>query len=342
MIIKELSFPSTAPSTIRPQHEGSLMMSSALRAQAYPETPDSRRRFRFSLLTLFFTVVLLSWGAVVTSIEAGMAVPDWPTTFDSMDPINPTEGWYTIPAVLAEHGHRLIGMLVGLCTLILAGWTWFTDPRKWMKILGLLALGLVIVQGILGGLRVLWVSLDMAVIHACTAQLFLAVLTALALFSSGFWLKADRYLEENAETASLRRIAVMTAAGIYVQIILGALLRHPGSGANMLLASLHMIGAMAVFGLVFISIKAAKKADSGTTPAGKIAHGLAGALALQIVLGFLAFMAILIDASTGRSVLQVILSTAHMVVGSLLFAGSVVLALVAGRFAPDRELVGDY
>lgn len=308
------------------------MMSSALRAQAYPETPDMRRRYLFSLLTLFFTIVLLSWGAVVTSIEAGLAVPDWPTSFDSMDPINPLPDWYKIPAVLAEHGHRLMGMLVGACTLILALWTWFTEPRKWMKQLALGALALVIIQGILGGLRVVWISLDLAVIHACVAQLYMATLAALALFTSVPWLRGEAVLEENEETKTLRRTVMMTAAGIYVQIILGALLRHPGSGSDMLLATVHMLGAAAVFGLIFITIKGAKNADPEKTIVSKFAHGLAGILTLQIILGFTAFFVIIQEANTGRSVAQVVLNTSHMVVGALLFTCSVMLVLLAARY----------
>ena len=314
------------------------MMSSALLAQAYPETPDMRRRHRFSFLTIFLTLVLLSWGAVVTSIEAGMAVPDWPTTFDSMDPINPIPEWYNIPAVLAEHGHRLMGMLVGLFTIILAGWTWFADPRSWMKKLAVGALVLVIVQGILGGLRVVWISLDMAIIHACVAQLYLATLAAMALFTSGSWLRADYVLEENADTTLLRRTVSMTAAGIYIQVILGALLRHPGGGTNMLLATVHILGAVAVFGLIFLSIKAVKKADPQKSMVTKFAHGLSGVLTLQIILGFLAFFVIIQEADTGRSLLQVILNTSHMVVGAMLFAGSILLVLAAGRYARDLNV----
>ena len=134
------------------------MISSVLRAESHPETKSMRQRYIFTLVTIFFTVLLLGWGGVVTSIEAGMAVPDWPTSFDSMDPINPTPGWYKIPAVLAEHGHRVMGMIVGALTLLLAMWTLVADPRAWMKKLGVLALILVIVQGVLGGMRVIWIS----------------------------------------------------------------------------------------------------------------------------------------------------------------------------------------
>ncbi len=314
-------------------------MSSALRATVVPETSSMRQRHKFTLVTLFFTVVLLGWGAVVTSIEAGMAVPDWPTTFDSMDPINPTPGWYKIPAVLAEHGHRVMGMIVGALTLILALWTFVADPRSWMKKLGVAALLLVIVQGVLGGLRVVWVSLDMAVVHACTAQLFFATLAAMALFTTSSWLKADSVLPETEAANKFRRIALLTAILLYGQIILGAILRHPGSGSDPMLAGFHMLGAFVIFGMVFMVIKAAKKADPEKQVVSKMAHGLAGILTLQIILGFIAYVVILQDADTGRGVLQVILNTAHMVVGALFFASTVGLVLVSKRQVASEATV---
>lgn len=290
-----------------------------------------RQRYKFTLVTIFFTVVLLAWGAVVTSIEAGLAVPDWPTSFDSMDPINPTPGWYKIPAVLAEHGHRVMGMIVGALTLILALWTFVADPRTWMKKTGILALLLVIVQGVLGGLRVVWISIDMAVIHACTAQLFFALLAAMALFTSTSWLYADNVLPDNDASAKMRRMTLWTACILYGQIILGAILRHPGGGSDGMLAGIHMLGAGVVFAFVFMTIKAAKKADPEKTMITKMTHGLSGILTLQIILGFVAYIVILQEGDAERGVLQVILNTSHMVVGALFFASTVVLALVAGR-----------
>ena len=309
------------------------MMSSALSAEPLPESSSMRQRYIFTLVTLGFTIVLLAWGAVVTSIEAGLAVPDWPTSFDSLDPINPTPGWYKIPAVLAEHGHRVMGMIVGALTLILAFWTFFSDPRSWMRKLGIVALLLVIVQGVLGGLRVVWISLDLAVVHACTAQLFFATLAGMALFTSSTWLKADTVLPESEETDKFRRISLWTAILLYGQIILGAILRHPGSGSDPMLAGFHMLGAGVIFVMVFLTIKAAKKADPDKRVVLKMTHALSGILTLQIVLGFIAYIVILQDAETGRGVLQVVMNTAHMVVGALFFASTVALVLVGKRKA---------
>lgn len=307
------------------------MISSALHVQTLSDTSGMRKRYMFTLVTIMFTVVLLAWGAVVTSIEAGLAVPDWPTSFNSIDPINPTPGWYKIPPVLAEHGHRVMGMIVGALTLILSVWTFFADPRSWMKKVGLLALLLVIVQGVLGGLRVVWISLDLAVVHACVAQLFFATLASMALFTSAPWVQAQGVLPENDATRKLRRTLLLTAGILYGQIILGAILRHPGDGSNPMLAGLHMLGAGVVFVFVFLTIKAARKADPDKTLVSKMAHGIAGILTLQIILGFMAYIVILQDLDGPRSTLQVIMNTAHMVVGALFFASTIALVWVAGR-----------
>ena len=296
-----------------------------------------RRRHVFTLVTIGFTVVLLGWGAVVTSIEAGLAVPDWPTTFDSIDPINPTPDWYKIPPVLAEHGHRLMGMIVGALTLLLAFWTFFADPRPWMKRVGLFALALVILQGVLGGLRVVWISLDLAVVHACTAQLFFATLVSMALFTSRTWVRADDVLAPGDATARFRRISMLTAGLLYGQIILGALLRHRGDGADPMLAGIHMLGAGVVFAMVFMTIKAARRADPEKTLVSKFSHGLAGILTLQIILGFAAYFVILKDLDSLRSTLQVVLNTSHMVVGALFFAAAIGLVLTGARKVVAEE-----
>ncbi len=307
------------------------MMSTALHVETLADTSDMRRRFVFTLVTMGFTVILLAWGAVVTSIEAGLAVPDWPTSFNSIDPINPVPGWYKIPPVLAEHGHRVMGMIVGLLTLTLSLWTFFADPRTWMKRLGLLALLLVIVQGVLGGLRVIWISLDMAVVHACVAQLFFATLTSLALFTSQSWVSGEGVLPENEATTRLRRISLITVGVLYGQIILGAILRHPGDGSDPMLAGIHMLGAGVVFVFIFLTIKAARKADPEKAMVAKMAHVLAGILTLQIVLGFIAYIVSLKDAGDLRSTLQVIMNTSHMVVGALFFSSTVALAWMVAR-----------
>jgi len=307
------------------------MIQSALQARSIPVTAELKWRYRFSLLTVLFTVILLSWGAVVTSIEAGLAVPDWPTTFNSIDPINPIPQWWSIPSILAEHGHRLMGMVVGASTLLLFLWTLIAEPRRWVKMVAGLALFLVIVQGVLGGLRVVLVSLDLAVVHACVAQLFFSTLVALTFFTSASWLKSAGILNEGASTTQFRKVTVITAIAIYVQIILGALLRHPGAGSNIVLVTTHLLGAIIVVALVFMTIKGAKRASTNSSIIPRFAHMLSIALAVQFLLGLFAYWLITVDEFSGRGVYPTIISTLHLITGAVLLASCVLLVLASAR-----------
>ena len=307
------------------------MIHSVFQAKTFLVTSELRWRFRFTILTVALTTILLSWGAVVTSIEAGLAVPDWPTTFNSIDPVNPIPRWWAIPSVLAEHGHRLMGMLVGIATVVLVIWTLLSESRRWVKIVAAAALVLVIIQGVLGGLRVVWVSLDLAVVHACVAQLYFSTLVSLAFFTSTPWLQSTGILDENQNTSKFRRVVFMTTIGLYIQIILGALLRHPGAGSNLVLVMTHLLGAITVTGLVFITVKWAKRAGAGTTIVPRLAHLLAGILSLQFILGIVAYILISVDEFSGRSVFPTVISTMHMVVGAVLLASSVLLLLAGSR-----------
>ncbi|MEZ4702460.1 MAG: COX15/CtaA family protein [Rhodothermales bacterium] len=302
--------------------------------------PDMRLRRRFTLVTLVCTIVLLSWGAVVTSIDAGLAVPDWPSSFDSYDALNPMPQWYALPPVLAEHGHRLLGMLVGFCTVILAAWTWFSDPRRWMKYLGAVALALVIVQGTLGGLRVVWQSLDLAVVHACVAQLFFSLLASMWLFTTRTWLQGEaKATGESAE--AFRRVIWLPATALYIQVILGAVLRHVGRGVDVALVMIHMTGAFVVLAILFMAIRWIRR----STPAGTLPYQIAGAIAvllfIQIGLGFSAYAVLLQEHGIARSLLQVVLNTSHMVVGASLMATTVVATLLSIRKpVPEQQLNG--
>ncbi len=313
-----------------------------------PPRPEMQWRHRFTLLTGVATLLLMAWGAFVTSINAGLAVPDWPSSFNSYDPFNPWPEWWKLTPVLAEHGHRLLGMLTGLLTLILAVWTWIAEPRRWLKGLAVAALALVSLQGVLGGLRVVWLSLDLAVIHACMAQLFLGLVTGMALFTSKAWLNEDAHDVENppANLSFLWRMALVALGVLYAQIILGALLRHPGTGIDPTLAGLHIFGAVLatgaiayLFGYVARKFRGARIAY----PAARLLVLLAG---IQVLLGVTAYVVTLDDAGMLEpSNLQVAANTAHMVIGALLMAAAVLTVLGAFRLKrigetriPEREI----
>lgn len=294
----------------------------------HPDVAGMRRRHRFTLLTTLSTLVLMGWGAFVTSIEAGLAVPDWPSSYDSYDPFNPWPGWWRVTPLLAEHGHRLLGMLTGLLTTILAVWTWFTESRRWLRWLAVGALALVSFQGLLGGLRVVWLSLDLAVVHAATAQLFLGLVVALAVFTSKAWLRADATANGPCDPR-LWRLSLVVLGAVWLQIILGALLRHPGTGIHPVLVGVHIGGAI----LVAIAVATfLLRVWSGFRDRRVLYRGswvLAGLVDLQLILGVTAYFVTLDDAGMLQpSNLQVAVNTSHAVIGALLM-GTAVLGVLA-------------
>ncbi len=301
------------------------------------QSPEMRWRHRFTLLTGAATLLLMAWGAFVTSINAGLAVPDWPSSFNSYDPFNPWPEWWKITPVLAEHGHRLLGMLAGLLTLILAAWTWVAERRRWLKVLAAIALALVILQGVLGGLRVVWLSLDLAVVHACMAQLFLGLVTGMALFTSKAWLDQDAR-EADANPSFLRRAAVGALGVLYAQIILGALLRHPGTGIDPLLAGLHIFGAVLTTGAIIYLFAYVFRRFRGARIAYPAARLLLLLVVVQVLLGVTAYVVTLDDRGMLEpGNLQVVTNTAHMVVGALLMAAAACAALGAFHLKKTGE-----
>lgn len=194
----------------------------------------------FSLFVVFATTFLLYAGGFTTSIGAGMAFPDWPLSNGSLNP----EGWLEDQAMLAEHSHRLLGASIGLLTLSLAVWTWKKDSRKWMRMLALASLVTVVMQGLLGGFRVLFNNLQFAMIHACLAQVYLCILVSIAAAQSAWWRRP--ILVGIGESAWWRRTSMRANDGmtpnrvkslglilcslIFTQLIVGAIMRHSGAG----------------------------------------------------------------------------------------------------------------
>jgi len=294
-------------------------------------------RHRFSWVTLLTTVLLICWGGVVTSIGAGMAFPDWPTSLGSYNLINPVDEWWAVPAYLAEHGHRLVASLVGMLTVMLAAWTWWADPRPWMRWLGGAAAVLVVVQGVLGGLRVLWVSIDLAAVHACVAQLFFAVLVAMTVFTSETWRAGRGTLPAGPASSRLRGLAYAAAGGIYLQIVLGALLRHAGGGVSAGFTAVHVTGAFVVVGLVMALFVTVEKHFDDVPAVRRASRGLLAAMGLQFALGLAALLVMLYEqGQSGVTLAPVLLTVAHLVVGALLFGSSIVTTLLVAR-SPDAE-----
>ena len=291
-----------------------------------------RWRRRFTILTALSTLALMGWGAFVTSIEAGLAVPDWPSSYDSYDPLNPWPGWWRITPLLAEHGHRLLGLLTGLLTTILAVWTWFAESRRWLRWLALGALALVSFQGLLGGLRVVWLSLDLAVVHAATAQLFFGLVVAMAAFASEWWLALDT-ARDGPRDHRLWRLALAAPAAVWLQVVLGALLRHPGAGVDPWFVGFHISGAVLVAAVVAAFLVRVRSEFRDSRVLYRGSWILAGLVDLQLILGLTAYFVTRDDAGMLEpGNLQVALNTSHAVIGALLMAGAVLAVLGTHRW----------
>jgi cytochrome c oxidase assembly protein subunit 15 len=170
------------------------------------------------------TLFLICSGGMVTSKNVGLAVPDWPTTFGYNMFLFPVSKW--VGGILFEHTHRLIASAVGLLTIILAIWLWRGESRQWVRNLGVLALAGVILQGILGGLRVTMLKDEIGIFHACIAQAFLALLVVIALVTTSFWRSLWDVNINPKRFAPIKTLAFAITLAIYVQLALGATMRH--------------------------------------------------------------------------------------------------------------------
>ena len=175
-------------------------------------------RFVWALAAL--TLFLICSGGMVTSKGVGLAVPDWPTTFGYNMFLFPVSQW--VGGIFFEHTHRLIASGVGFLTIILAVWLWRAESRKWVRVLGVIALVAVIVQGVLGGLRVTMLKDEIGIFHACLAQAFLGLLVFIAVVRSHAW----NTLGAARATSAPVWLAVATTVLIFTQLALGAAMRH--------------------------------------------------------------------------------------------------------------------
>ena len=176
---------------------------------------------RFAWCTVCFTILLICSGGLVTSKGVGLAVPDWPTTFGYNMFLFPVSRW--VGGIFYEHSHRLIASIVGLLTVSLSIWLWVVEPRRWLRNLGFVAVAAVVLQGVLGGLRVTMLQDEIGIFHACLAQGFLGLLILIALSLSGKW---RTVLSAHPKVRTIRTLALLTTAAIYLQLALGAMMRH--------------------------------------------------------------------------------------------------------------------
>ena len=290
---------------------------------------------RLALTTAGTTLFLLFVGALVTSKGVGLAVPDWPTTFGHNMFLFPWSGM--VGGVFYEHGHRLVASGVGFLTLVLALCLWFRERRAWVRWLGAAALLLVTVQGIVGGLRVVLLDQDFAIIHAALAQAFFGLIVAVALFTSRAWSRA-RTAPSAAGWTLFQWFCLAATLLIYVQSLLGAIIRHTGTGA-----ALHIMVALVVTAQVaLVVVKALQLGDRAPVLA-PLSLALGVLLALQLALGLGSYAARFLSfGAAWQPAVIVAVTTGHVVTGALMLAVSLVMTLWAFRvFGAGRLPVMD-
>jgi cytochrome c oxidase assembly protein subunit 15 len=273
------------------------------------------------------TLPLLYVGGSVTTYRVGMAVPDWPRTFGiNMFLFNMWEHPF---GVRMEHSHRLYGALVGVATLLLGGCLLAFEPRRWLKGVGLLAVALVIVQGVLGGFRVTQNSTFLASVHGVVGQAFFALMVALYVFTGRHW---QTPVEQRIEARSVKLLGFALLALVPAQIALGSWLRHFGRWAAL---AGHSALAALVWGCCLFLAFYVEQHKSSWRPLVPSARALGLVATLQVVLGIGSFMALLPFDGTARTVsfYQAVTRTAHQTSGALLLAAAVVFNLRYLRYA---------
>lgn len=298
----------------------------------------------FAVVVAASTALLIFAGGLVTSTGSGLSVPDWPTTY----------GWFmlTFPldkmvgGIFYEHSHRLIASAVGFLIVVLAIWLWKAEPRAWVRRLGYIALAAVIIQGILGGITVLWFLPDaISIAHAGLAQLLFCLTVSIALFTSPGWrlaYEADRRGPPRmlANDRPLQTIAAITTAGVYAQIIVGATMRHTGAGLAIPDFPLAFGQLVPPFWSAPIAIHYAHRAGAllvsacALAAAGHVLNHHAGRSELRrpsLLLLLLLAIQITLGALTVLSGKHYIINSLHVVTGAMVLGTSLVLTLRAYR-----------
>jgi heme a synthase len=287
---------------------------------------------RFAVITACATFPLLFIGGLVTSKGAGLAVPDWPTTFGYNMFLYP---WSKMVGnIFYEHSHRLVASAVGFLTIALALSLWLQESRRWLRWLGVAALVLVVVQGVLGGLRVTLLEHSLAIVHASLAQAFFALTVSLALFTSNQW--REKIAEVPlADYGRLRRLAAVTTGLIYLQVMFGAVLRHTG-----LRLDAHLLFAVLVtLHVVLLTVRIFKD-HSDHRRLTRPALFLSAMLLLQLFLGTVSYLGKFTTILRMPIDATVFLTTTHLAVGALMLVTSLVLTLRSYRYPTVSTAAG--
>jgi heme a synthase len=275
---------------------------------------------KFAVFVVIWTILLLIAGALVTSNEAALSVPDWPLSYGTLTP--PMVG-----GIRYEHTHRVIAGGLGLLTIALAILIWVKDERRWLRWFGVIAVAGVLVQAVLGGevvrqLLHYWLP----VMHACFAQIVFAAVLSIAVFTSRWWTSERPQLEDGG-SPSIHTVAMANAAVIFCQVVLGAGFRHQDMPIWP-----HITGAFIVLGMVIWTAAVLRKRFGASPEMSRARILLHSIFGTQFLLGFGAYWSRITTADAPQPMpVMVTLTVIHTVVGAILLAFSVLVALMCYR-----------
>jgi cytochrome c oxidase assembly protein subunit 15 len=291
---------------------------------------------RFAVLTAVATLLLIVAGGLVTSTESGLSVPDWPTTYGQNPFTFPISKW--VGGIRFEHTHRLIASTVGFLTVVLAIWLARREPRPWVRRLGYAALAAVLAQGILGGLTVKFLlPTAVSVAHGCLAQAFFCLTLALAVVTSPSWRRGRA-----ADAGAVGGVAAVTVGMIFLQLLMGAVMRHTKAGLvipDFPLAFGKLVPPITSFA---VGIHFAHRVGAGLVALSAIVVWALARRSERVdlksraaILVALVVLQIGLGAATVLSRKDVIVTTGHVAVGALVLGAALILALQSRRETPD-------
>ena len=308
---------------------------------------------RFTKLVAASTLFLIFAGAMVTSTGSGLAVPDWPLSYGMLMPP-------MVAGIFYEHGHRMIASAVGLLTVIQAIWLQRREPKRFVRKLGWIALAAVIVQGLFGGLTVIFLlPKAVSVTHAALAEIFFCINVSIAFFTSR-WYETARRSQPTADSSRISALATFLAIAAFIQILLGAVMRHLGAGlaipdfplsfgrlipalptAEIAANYAHRVGAVVVTALIVaLAVRIFRNGPAELRP---LATALCAIVVVQIYLG----ARVVWDASEQvhlyhslageEAIRHATVTSFHVMTGAATFALTVLMALAARTVSPEAE-----
>lgn len=283
---------------------------------------------RYAVFVFCWTILLLVAGALVTSNDAALAVPDWPTSYGTFTP--PMYG-----GIFYEHSHRLIAGALGIFLIIEAVVIWRFEERRWLRWFALAAVGGVIAQAILGGQVVIQLlHYWLPVLHACFAQIMLGAILSLAVFTSKWWTEEQPALNDHGGI-SIHTIVIVNAVVTFLQVFLGAGFRHQDMPIWP-----HIVGAIIVLGVMsWTAAVLRRRFDSSRELrfGRSLLHAMVGT---QLLLGGAAYWSRLVTQDAPQPMpVMVVLTVVHTVFGALVFATSILVVLLCYRLVPRRGTV---